>query len=92
MGRRARLRLQVAQPDPRHVEIVVADSGVGLPNGDVERVFEPFFTTKPDRLGLGLPMARSFAVAHGSQLWGECNRHGGASFHLLLPVDGATPT
>jgi C4-dicarboxylate-specific signal transduction histidine kinase len=83
-----RLHLEVTQPDAHHVEIRVADSGIGLPN-DVERVFEPFFTTKPEGLGLGLPIARSIATAHGGRLRGETNQRGGATFRLLLPADGA---
>lgn len=87
---RRRLRLAALQPDPGHVELTVSDTGIGLPNGEAERVFEPLFTTKPEGLGLGLAVARSIATASGGRLWGENNRDGGATFHLVLPVDGAT--
>jgi signal transduction histidine kinase len=42
---------------------VVADSGIGMAPGVLERAFEPFFTTKPigDAVGLGLSMVLSFA-------------------------------
>jgi signal transduction histidine kinase len=86
-----RLRVQVDQPDAHHVEILVADSGIGLPN-DVERVFEPFFTTKPEGLGLGLPIARSIAKAHGGRLRGETNQRGGATFRLVLPAESSIST
>ncbi len=82
-----RLRVQVMQDDRRHVELMVEDSGVGMPDGRAERVFEPFFTTKPNGLGLGLAVARSIAVAHGGRLWGENNPRGGATFHLELPIE-----
>ena len=79
------LRVELSRCDPQHIEVLVADSGAGLPN-DVERVFEPFYTTKTDGLGLGLSIARSIATAHGGRLWGENNPRGGARFHLVLPA------
>jgi signal transduction histidine kinase len=72
------------------VELVVSDTGIGLPNGDAERVFEPLFTTKPEGLGLGLPVARSIVTASGGRLWAENNGDRGATFHLLLPVEGSS--
>jgi signal transduction histidine kinase len=69
------------------VEIVVSDSGVGLPNDSDDQVFEPFYTTKPNGLGLGLAISRTIATAHGGRLWGENNALGGAIFHLVLPVE-----
>ena len=78
------LRLHVAPVDPDHVEVLVSDSGVGLPNGDEDRVFDAFFTTKEHGLGLGLAIGRSIATAHGGRLWGENNLYQGATFHLVL--------
>jgi signal transduction histidine kinase len=80
------LRVELSRPDAQHVEVLVADSGVGLPNASAERVFEPFYTTKPEGLGLGLTIARTIATSHGGTLWGENNGRGGATFHLVLPV------
>ena len=79
-----RLELQVAPLDREHVEVVVADRGVGLPNGGEDRVFDPFFTTKEHGLGLGLAIGRSIVNAHGGRLWGENNADHGATFHLVL--------
>jgi C4-dicarboxylate-specific signal transduction histidine kinase len=81
------LRFDIARSGDQHVELQVADRGVGLPAGGEDRVFEPFFTTKSKGLGLGLAIGRSIATAHGGRLWGENNLHGGATFHLLLPTE-----
>lgn len=82
-----RLVVQVVHGDPAHVEILIVDSGIGLPKGHAERAFEPFFTTKHDGLGLGLSAARSIIVSHGGRLWAENNARGGATFHLVLPAE-----
>ena len=89
-GPSRRLRLKVAPVDKEHVEVLIADRGVGLPVGREDRVFEPFYTTKDAGLGLGLSIGRSIASAHGGELWGENNPHGGATFHLVLPTADAS--
>ena len=82
-----RLRLRVARQDSKYVEVLITDSGAGLPKGREDRVFEPFFTTKTNGLGLGLAIGRSIVSAHGGRLWGENNLLRGATFHLLVPMD-----
>ena len=45
------------------VEILVSDTGCGIPEEQMARIQEPFFTTKPQGNGLGLSICRSI-------LWG----------------------
>jgi C4-dicarboxylate-specific signal transduction histidine kinase len=71
--------------DEREVIISVADDGVGLADDAQERIFEAFFTTKPDGLGMGLPICRSIAEAHGGRIWFTRNHERGTTFHLALP-------
>lgn len=64
----------VARPDDAGVEITIADTGIGIPPEDQDRVFEPFFqsrdslTNKARGTGLGLGIARDLVRAHGSDL------------------------
>ena len=64
----------------------VLDRGPGLDPGDIERVFEPFFTRKKDGTGLGLPLARQVALAHGGTLTAALRSGGGAIFTLRIPA------
>ena len=67
------------------VEVIVSDTGEGLPNGESHRVFDPLFTTKPDGVGVGLSISRSIVRAHGGHLWAQPNTQAGAQFHFTLP-------
>jgi C4-dicarboxylate-specific signal transduction histidine kinase len=87
---RRQLLVRVRRRSLHEVEVVVSDSGVGLPSGTKSRLFEPFYTTKQNGLGLGLAISRTIAAAHDGRLWGENNPSGGATFRLVLPVEGAS--
>ena len=80
------VRLSAELDGSAAVRVSVADTGSGLPAGDLERVFEPFVTTKPQGMGLGLAVCRTIVGAHGGRLWAVNNEAGGATFHFTLPV------
>jgi two-component system, NtrC family, nitrogen regulation sensor histidine kinase NtrY len=67
------------------VEIFVQDEGPGIMNS--ANLFVPFFTTKPDGSGIGLPLSRQIAEAHGGSLVLMNRRSSkGAEALLQLPV------
>jgi PAS domain S-box-containing protein len=68
------------------VQVVVTDTGPGIAADQLDRVFEPFYTTKENGLGLGLPISRKIAVAHGGNLTAEQREGEGASMRLVLPA------
>ncbi|HVI96983.1 MAG TPA: ATP-binding protein, partial [Anaeromyxobacter sp.] len=76
----------VARRDGRVVRFDVADSGAGIPPGDLDRVFEPYFTTKEGGTGLGLAIAQRIAEEHGGSLTAASTPGAGATFTLRLPV------
>jgi C4-dicarboxylate-specific signal transduction histidine kinase len=80
-----------AGPQGGEALMTVADTGVGLPAGEAERLFDPFFTTKPEGTGMGLAISRSIVEAHQGRLSAQANAPGGAVFLLALPAGEAAP-
>jgi PAS domain S-box-containing protein len=72
-----------------HVMISVSDTGIGLPDGNKDRIFNAFFTTKPEGTGMGLAISRSIIESHGGRLWATNNAARGATFYFTLPVASA---
>jgi two-component system sensor histidine kinase KdpD len=67
----------------------VSDRGPGIPAGEEERVFERFHRVAHPGVrgvGLGLPIARAIAQAHGGRLTASNRPDGGAVFRLTLPI------
>lgn len=75
-----------AKAVPGAVEVEVADTGPGIPPGDVARVFDPFFTTKDpgEGTGLGLAICHSIADSFGGSIEAENAPRGGALLRLRL--------
>ncbi|WP_395832843.1 sensor histidine kinase [Archangium violaceum] len=73
------------------VSLRVEDRGIGVPEGDRERIFNPFERAasghRVESLGLGLYIVREIARAHGGSV-GVMGRDGGGScFTLRLPLE-----
>jgi CheY-like chemotaxis protein len=91
--RRARPTSDISVP---RIELVVADTGVGIPEDLAEAVFQPFqqIQTIPGNLsegiGLGLAIARELVSLMQGGLGVACRRHGGSRFVVTLPLQPAT--
>ena len=70
---------------PHAAELLVADTGPGIPGPTGEAVFETFFTTKPDGMGLGLAICRAAMDSHGGTITLENGPAAGAVARLTLP-------
>lgn len=69
------------------IEILVEDTGEGIPAGVLPRIFEPFFTTKGigHGSGLGLPTAFSTIEQAGGQISAESVVNVGTTIRIVLP-------
>jgi signal transduction histidine kinase len=87
--------LVTAGRQDRHFRIAVQDCGQGVPAEFVEDLFERFSRSDEARArglgsGLGLSIARSYALAHGGDLvYHDVPPHG-ARFELVVPQTGAS--
>lgn len=68
------------------VEIVIADTGEGIPEDVRSRVFEPFFTTKADGTGLGLAIAKRLVEQNGGSLSVPSHENTGTAVRITLPI------
>lgn len=77
------------------VRVRVRDFGAGLMPDEFERIFDKFYRGRSARripgTGLGLPICRGIAEAHGGRLWAEHAPGGGVAFVLSVPAGGEQP-
>ena len=66
-------------------EIVVRDTGRGMPASTLSRIGTPFFTTREDGTGLGVVLARSVIAQHGGSLRYESEPGKGTRVRVALP-------
>ena len=69
------------------VELVVSDTGPGIPPAVMDRIFDPFFTTKSSGTGLGLAISYRIVQAHGGTMDVKSVPGEGATFSLAFPID-----
>lgn len=93
---RSRIEVSVAAVGDRAV-LEVADDGPGIPPDECEKVFDRFYRCRdarerdPSGTGLGLPIARQIAEAHGGTLQAARAPGGGARMVLTLPLQASPP-
>ncbi len=66
-------------------EIVVRDTGRGMPAETLRRIGTPFFTTREDGTGLGVVLARTAIAQHGGSLRYESEQGKGTRVKVTLP-------
>jgi two-component system NtrC family sensor kinase len=72
--------------EPGTVEVVVSDTGVGIPHENLTRLFDPFFTTKSSGTGLGLAVTYGIIQQHGGTIEVKSEVDRGSSFSIRFPA------
>ncbi|MEU0152438.1 sensor histidine kinase [Micromonospora fulviviridis] len=81
-----------ARATDEHVEIAVADQGIGIAPNEVDRIFERFYRADQARsratggTGLGLAIVKHIASNHGGRVDVSSTLGGGSTFTLRLPA------
>ena len=79
------------ESDSASIFVIVKDQGIGIPEGDLERIFERFYRVDPARsretggTGLGLSIVKHVASIHGGEVsvWSKPGE--GSSFTMKFP-------
>ena len=71
-------------PITRRVELLVSDTGVGIPSDNLSKIFDPFFTNKPEGTGLGLAIARQILEKNQAAIHVSSKKGKGTVFRLLF--------
>lgn len=84
MGPGGRLGIRL-QDDGSHWEVVVADTGRGIPATELPWIFSPFFSTKREGTGLGLSIAYEIIAEHDGKIWATSTEGEGTTMHVQIP-------
>lgn len=90
-----KVSLNAAMIDDQNLEIVITDSGIGIPEDQLELIFEPFHQVNNGMsrdfggTGLGLSICRNILTALGGEISATSQQGVGSTFRIVLPVTGA---
>jgi len=70
-----------------YLNLIVKDTGMGIPQNIVDKIFDPFFTTKPqgEGTGLGLSVVHGIIESYGGKIYVESAPGKGTMFTIYLP-------
>ena len=71
----------------RYVQMVVSDTGCGIPRHLIDKIFDPFFTTKKRGEGTGLGLSTAYGIVNsiGGKILVHTQPEKGTRFKILIP-------
>jgi signal transduction histidine kinase len=78
--------IRAAKKDEHHMEILIRDTGSGIPPSVLEHIHRPFFTTKESGTGLGLVVTQKIISQHQGSLLISSEQDHGTTVKLTLPL------
>lgn len=72
--------------------LAVSDTGIGVPEQDLDKIFDRFFQTKQEKAflnqgtGIGLAITKEFIELHGGKVWAETLPDSGTKFIVEIPL------
>jgi len=86
MPREGQLMIKSETQEPGWAVVSIADTGVGIPKKNIEKIFEPLFTGKAKGIGLGMAITKTFVEGHGGTISVESEMGKGTTFTIKLPA------
>jgi len=68
------------------IEVAFTDTGVGIPEENMDKIFTPLFTTKAQGVGLGLPICKNLVEGHNGRIEVKSKVGEGSTFTVKLPI------
>ncbi len=73
-----------------HVYIIIKDSGIGIPDSEMDKIYDPFFrasnTKNYEGYGIGLPLARNIIRIHNGELIVNSKENVGTTVQIRFPI------
>jgi signal transduction histidine kinase len=82
--------IKIAEVKPECFHVMVWDTGIGIPQEDLEKIFEEFYRTRNaeemirEGTGLGLPIVKEILKAHEGEIWVESRLGEGSRFVFTI--------
>ena len=76
------------QKATHEVYLEISDTGLGIPEENLEKIFTPLFTTKVRGIGLGLAVSKKTIETHEGSIEVESEVGKGSTFTVRLPIGG----
>ena len=92
-GGRVQVNVFFEQMDRPRIVVEVSDTGVGIPQSELDHIFEKFhrsgdlLTNTEQGTGLGLSITRQIVEYHGGSIWATSEQGYGSTFTFTLPLD-----
>ena len=76
-------------PNKSRLEVIFADTGIGIPKHSLSRIFDPFYTTKEKTRGTGLGLSVSYGIIrnHQGKILVKSHTCKGSVFKVILPLE-----
>ncbi len=81
-----------AKATPKSIVISIADTGIGIPPDELERIFGKFYqveehsTRSAEGSGLGLHISKQLIKKHQGRIWAKSKVGKGSTFYIELPI------
>ena len=86
MPKGGKLTIKSEKGENRVVIVSFTDTGVGIPEENLNKIFKPLYTTKARGIGLGLAITKNLVEGQDGSIGVESQNGKGSTFMIKLPM------